>query len=302
MKKILYILVFFSFSIIKAQDISIAIELYNEGKYKQAEEELLSMPETDKVLNALGRVNEVQGNFKNAINYYQRALKLANDTMEAVIRVNYGISLYELGQIDYAIEEYEASLEIAKRIKRHSTIEGCIQNLGTCYYQLRQYEKALEYFNEALKLTSDDYTIQQIYNNIALVYEEYDNYHDALDYYLKSLEICRHLDIEHEIAIAYSNVGTSYLALDDIEKARIYLDSSSYLNSNSFQYSHLSKYLDKVKVKEYEQTIQMHYMIATIIGLSLVLTIISVLVYKLNYKLKWNRKQLQIIEEKLANL
>jgi len=45
-------------------NINEAIEYYNDGDYRKAEKLLLSMEKTPKVLNALGRVNRIQGNIK----------------------------------------------------------------------------------------------------------------------------------------------------------------------------------------------------------------------------------------------
>jgi tetratricopeptide (TPR) repeat protein len=303
MKYIITLILLFSITPVFAEDITDAIELYNDGDYKKAEKMLLKMDQSAKVLNALGRVSYIQGDIKKSINYYKKALENCNDTMEAVIRLNLGNSLSDIGYLDYAIQEFERSMDIAKRIGKNSTYVACLLNMGVCYSDKGNDSLALTLFKEALPLTSDKQIRSKLYNNIAVIYEVvYKDYDKALDLYMKSLDICKKIDIENEKAIAYSNVGSCYLIQDSLDQARSYLDSASMLNNCSFKYDLLTKFLDKLKIKEYEQIIKFHYMLAAIIGLFVLMSVFLFMFLFVYRKLRWNRKQVKIVLDHLSSI
>lgn len=302
MKYLIYILFIIPIHSLFASDIDKAIELYNEGNYIQAEEELLSLPQTAKVLNALGRVKHIQGEYKLAINYYKKGLEIANDTMEAVIRLNLGISFYDIGFMDYAKEEYEKALTTSKKINKMNVMLSSLENLG-CYYQLiNNNHMAFKYFEKVLNMTNDATRISHIYNNIALIYENNNDFNRAMHFYFMALNYKRKLEHTNELALCYSNIGICYLKQDSLDKARLYLDSASYVNCSSHQYELLSGYLDKLKIIEYENKIRFHYAIAYSVALTLIVIVISVFLYLKIRKIKWNRNQMLLIKEQLKKL
>lgn len=116
------------------------------------------------------------------------------------------------------------------------------------------------------------------------------------------MEIAKKLKVESETTIAYSNIGICYLSQDNYEQARLYLDSARYKNNNSFNYKILVSYLDKVKLREYMNTINTQYMIISIFVLFILLMVIGILFIKTNRKLNWNRKQIHLVIDAFSAL
>ena len=67
-------------------------------------------------------------------------------------------------------------------------------NIGIVYYNTKEYDKALEYFSNALNikekvLGAEHPQTATSYNNIGFVYYNQKEYYKALEYHLKALEI-----------------------------------------------------------------------------------------------------------------
>ena len=78
--------------------------------------------------------------------------------------------------------------------------------------------QAIEYLNRAIRLDSDFSTA---YNNLGLAYEQRGNYDRAIEYYQKALKIdLKKLGSEHpEVAIRYNNLGWAYQLRGDYDRA-----------------------------------------------------------------------------------
>jgi len=97
------------------------------------------------------------------------------------------------------------------------------------YYNLGQYEKALSYYEEALKIRREIGDVKGeggCLNNIGIVYRNLGQYEKALSYYEDSLEIFREIgDVKGEgtvlnnIGIVYRNLGRYEQALSYNEEA-----------------------------------------------------------------------------------
>ena len=100
---------------------------------------------------------------------------------------------------------------------------------GADAYQYGRYEKAIDYYERALKIFSQSNHLEGIsanLNNIGEVYNSLGQHEKALSYYEKSLKIFRDLNIPQYIAISLGNIGGVYKALGQYEKALSYFDES----------------------------------------------------------------------------
>jgi tetratricopeptide (TPR) repeat protein len=93
--------------------------------------------------------------------------------------------------------------------------------LGAVYYDISQYDKALHYYFQALKifkeisdemiLTSDQSKFfATTLNNIGMVYFNIGNYEKALEYYNQSLKMRKEQGLEQPIAASFNNIGRIY--------------------------------------------------------------------------------------------
>jgi tetratricopeptide (TPR) repeat protein len=103
--------------------------------------------------------------------------------------------------------------------------------LGNHYYQTKQYEQALNYFNNCLKiylrvLPSDDVRLTPTYNNIGSIYHRQDLNEKALEYHLKAYQIQKNSkDPDMDSISAYvGNIASVIMKLGRYKEALIYLE------------------------------------------------------------------------------
>ena len=155
-------------------------------------------------------------NFKKAIEYFEKALKI--DPEFAFAWDNLGVSYRELNNYDKALESYEKSLEIdPKGITP-------LQNIAVVYQYKKEYQKAIETYK---KLAEIDINNPEIYYGIGQIYSLYlndyekglDNMCKAYNMYIKQKSPYRN-DAEKVINLIYSEMkkqGKEELA-EDVKK------------------------------------------------------------------------------------
>jgi len=127
------------------------------------------------------------------------------------LRVHHNLGRYyqEHGFKEEAISEYKKAL-ISPVLNRKNEVFITYYNLGKIYNVLKDYEKALYYYNRALYVNPD---FPPIYNDIAAVFDGKGDYDIANKYLVKAIRLHRD-SIE-----ANFNVGLSYLREGQPEKA-----------------------------------------------------------------------------------
>lgn len=156
-----------------------------------------------------GNQDLAAGNFQQAIENYQQAVKLKPDFADAYC--NLGVALKEEGQLDAAIDSYRHALEITPDdAEIHS-------NLGEVYWKKNHLHKAIECYQTALRLNPN---AAIIYNNLGVAFKEQGKVDLAIANYRCALSI------DSEYADAYCNLGYALTnqnkldeALDNFKKA-----------------------------------------------------------------------------------
>lgn len=104
-----------------------------------------------------------------------------------------------------------------------------INNLGLLYLNLSQYPKALDYFQQSLKIAReirDHKGEASSLNNMGLISRRQGQYQQALDYFQQSLVIMREINDHYGIATNLSNLGNVYQHLSQYPKALDYFQQS----------------------------------------------------------------------------
>jgi len=203
-------------------------------KYKEVLKDLAlkkeTMPNYDLTKEAEKAYSELKTvNFTETEKLYNRLYDLKKQAIQKDI---HGMAdcAYQLGNINYAIEEYlEAKkwYEEAVRLVEDNGIY--INSLGLTYYILGEYDKAIEFFNKALligkKVYPDEILHPDIairYNNIGSAYFSKTDCDKAIEFYNKALLIYKKIypDEKHPcIALGYNNIGSAYDFKKDYDKA-----------------------------------------------------------------------------------
>lgn len=182
---------------------------------------LLSSPDvTDTVsqvvlLKHMGSSYVFETNYSEALNYYNRALALAEAmhlfTEVAHLKNNIGVIHNELGNyklaysnLAEAISNYELAGNTVRRVAAYN-------NIGITFLNLKNYDKALQFFEKALaQKGSDTILVVSVLNNIALAYNSQENAKRALEYLDKAVALSEKVDNRYGLCISYQLRGSVY--------------------------------------------------------------------------------------------
>ena len=99
-------------------------------------------------------------------------------------------------------------------------------NLGLAYRSNGDYDRAIEYYQKALKidlkqLGPDHPNVATRYNNLGVAFDNKGDHDRAIEYYQKSLKIgMKQLGPDHpDVAIGYNNIGLVYKRKGDYDRA-----------------------------------------------------------------------------------
>jgi serine phosphatase RsbU (regulator of sigma subunit)/Tfp pilus assembly protein PilF len=185
-------------------------------------------------------------NLQQSVEYGQQAVELAEKTgslhLQSWALTTLGAAHYYLGDYNQALEEWMASVEILKTresrapdsITRSDLTDQrafLLNNIGVVYKTMGEYDKAIEYYQENLRLQEQiGNTLQeaQARSNIANVYFAFEiDFEKALEQYKESLDLFLKYNKEKPddprgirgLAQTYINLGIVYKELDTLNMA-----------------------------------------------------------------------------------
>lgn len=198
-----------------------------------------------KMQTNLGVVNEIQGNYIKALEYYQLSLnsfiKEDDKKSQSLVYNNIAIIHQELGNNDAAYFNLQKSYELKLIVNDSVLIASALNNFGVFYEENRiVLDSALLYYQKALEIYSDlgDKRNEAIcLNNIASVYSKLDNYQQAKEYFNNSVILFRESGEKLWLgkALLYlgqlENANKNFTrALDYLLESKEYLFESNYTN------------------------------------------------------------------------
>ena len=186
-----------------------AIEFYEKAveldtNFLIARKNLLQYKESKKTTaedwNQEGRAYLDMKKFKEAINCFKKATQL--NPKERRYWFLLGLAFYRLDRCSEAIAYYIKANEIAPESETFN-------NLALCYKNLKQFDKATETYEAALRLKPEDH---MVLNNLGDNYYNQHNFPKALEYFQRSVEV------NPLYALGWYNVGRVYTKLGDRSK------------------------------------------------------------------------------------
>ena len=180
---------------------------------------------------------------------------------------------YIKGELNSSTEILQQSISLFEKINEPKNLAVIQSNLGSIYFEQKQYLKAFNSFNESLKIVRDQKlktSEARILIKIGELYLRLDELDLAMDYFDESLTIC----VANKIS-KNNQIGTLFL-----KKAEIYFKKE--------QYSQAVQYLQKA-IKEFKNT-----------NNSYSLSECYLLLAKANNKLLKNERALDYLETSLA--
>jgi CHAT domain-containing protein/Flp pilus assembly protein TadD len=175
-------------------------------------------------LNSLGDVYFDLGQYNEALNYYQQALRIRKSVGDRIgsLRTlnNLGRVKVITGNLKEAEQFYQQALSEANGIGARRLQINTLNNLGLAYLKTKAVSKGLDSFQQALSLTkSARVEPTEILYNIGLAYQQLAQYPKAVDYYQQAIAWSRkNGDRIHE-AKAANAIGEVLLQMGQPEKA-----------------------------------------------------------------------------------
>ena len=200
------------------------------------------------IFHQLGWINDDQGKYTEALEYYEKSLKIYRKTLPAnhlelaTLHSNIGSVCRNMGEYSKALEYYEKTL-----FDNHPSLSNSYNNIGSIYDKLGDYPKALEYFEKSLEimektLPANHPELATLYNNIGSVYGYMGESAKALEYCQKSLEIrTKILPVNHpDLAVSYNSIGCLYKSVGDYSNALAYFEKSLEIKQQTLPPNHSS--------------------------------------------------------------
>lgn len=215
---------------------SIARELYNANRYFEAgtylDSALLFAPieQKAKTLNLRGIVAWFRGEYDNALNYYQRALKAAeivgDKKFHAMALNNIGFIFSEYKKYDKTLDYYFQALEIRKDLRDKKGIGLSLNNIGRAYSQLDSLNKAIEYHQQGLQIFQEiGYLLGEsnALNTLGNIHLHLGNFAEARQHHLKSLSIRKQINNTYLVSESHKNLAKDYLQTKDYQKVETHI-------------------------------------------------------------------------------
>ena len=185
--------------------------------------------------NLQGIANYVQGNYPQALEYFQKSLAIQKELGDkkgiAKTLNNIGLIYMNQGNTPRALEYFQKSQAIKEELGDKKGIGAILNNIGLIYHDQGDYPRALEYYQKSLAIKEelgDKKSISGGLVNIGIIYYSQGNYPRALEYYQKSLTIFEEFGDKFGIATSLGNIGHIYsdqgnfpLALEFYQKSLV---------------------------------------------------------------------------------
>jgi len=219
--------------------------------------------------NLLGTVYRRDSRYEEAIKTYELALDTQDEIILINVLNNIGVCYRRLDKLRTAaashlealkiIEQYEDDYENISFQHRVS-----LNSIGNVYLTLKQYNKALEYFDQslALEIVANNHLGMAInYNNIGSAYQSLGDYAKAKTNYQLALRENSIINSSLGKSISFNSLGELYFIQSHYEAAMVQFDSalvySSLINDCYHQsITHINLSKAYLQLKEYDKAWQ----------------------------------------------
>lgn len=132
---------------------------------------------------------------------------------------------YQMGEYKAALQYHKKALRVREKVNNKVEIAASLNNIGNCYNNTTKYDSALLYYNKCAHIDSllgDKYGLSADYNNIGNVYGRLSDYERSLQYLLASVKIKQEIGDKYGESQGLMNIGTIYKLSGQVEKAMSY--------------------------------------------------------------------------------
>lgn len=175
-----------------------------------------------------GMKHFLKGEYVEAEGSLAKAVEINQEKAEYFI--DYGFVLIKTGKIEEAQVQFKkAILNKNNKVVRENN-KKAHRGIGIAYYEAGEYEKAIVYFKEALKIKEEEKLNKDLTYYIASSYEKSGNYKEALNSYDKILETNK------PNAEIYELIARTKYHLGELDQALVNYDKALKFNKNVYEY------------------------------------------------------------------
>lgn len=178
-----------------------------------------------KALANISRSYYVKGAYDLSLNASQQSYEISDKHKDDAGKSNAlnGIGLIYLAQdnIQPALEKFQAAAAINKVLKDQDRLAANFINIGICYDELKQPDKAIPALNKGLQICrqiNKHNLISLATNRLGLIYHGKKDYQKAIQYYKEVIGNKTYQD-DWENSFAYTGLANTYYQLVDYKKA-----------------------------------------------------------------------------------
>ena len=202
---------------------------------KEYEPLLVNCCDTEEKIHVLNKLSEELERRKplHSLALSEEAFEMAmhDGNEKAVVKslLHIGRSLWLTGELEKALEKLIDGLTRVRRINELEYEVEFLNALGNVNVYLKIYDRALEYYGQALNLATAikyDKLIAGLLNNIGEIHYRLHDYLISLKYYEDSLSKFERQKETASITVPLINLGAVYLALENYDEAEKYLRRS----------------------------------------------------------------------------
>jgi len=157
------------------------------------------------------------------------ARRLGDKEHEGVNLSNLGITYFQLGEIEKAVELQQEAISICSELDNPEYKTNAILSLGTTYITLNKLDQAIELYEQALAIydeIGDQLGQASIFANLGSIYSQLGKVPEAKELYEKGLLISQEIGNRDLEAACLNNLGQVYTGLNELEKAISFLEKA----------------------------------------------------------------------------
>ncbi len=157
----------------------------------------------------------------------QEGIRIARSIPDSVLLTKllnlYASILLDSGEMGLSLEVREEQLDVARRIDSPFLTQLALAGISNYYYQVKDFEKALEFRLESLELIEGNPELEDqlgiAYNNTSLNYAYLGQLDKSLEYINKAIDIHEKYKNQKSLATAYNSKGECLLYMGDTLQA-----------------------------------------------------------------------------------
>lgn len=187
----------------------------------------------------MGNYYSDKGNNSKAIDYYEKALAIANEIKDPYLMLGSqnnlaGEHAYK-GDYAAALNGYLEGIELATELQDKTMLSIMNENIANLYTSQKDYAQALEFYKKVKKINDEignDVNMAETMSNVASLYAEMGKLEYAMFNVNKSIVIFEKHRIMDWLAYAYEIKGKTYLKQNKFKWALFWYNQSEMLHKN----------------------------------------------------------------------